>query len=183
MFRDDAVGIVAGDYLADHWSDKKIAILHDNTVYGRGLAEETKKQLNRRGLTEAIYQSYVPGGNNYGAEVDLLQASDVGVLYVGGYPTEIALMARAARDRGYLVQVVTGMSLASEDFGLIAGAGADGTLFIDNADPRRRAEAAPWSSGSEHRGTSRRVIPYTRMPPSRYGRRRRRKSARWSSSR
>jgi branched-chain amino acid transport system substrate-binding protein len=143
MFRDDAVGIVAGDYLADHWSDKKIAILHDNTVYGRGLAEETKKQLNRRGLTEAIYQSYVPGGNNYGAEVDLLQASDVGVLYVGGYPTEIALMARAARDRGYLVQVVTGMSLASEDFGLIAGAGADGTLFIDNADPRRRAEAAP----------------------------------------
>jgi branched-chain amino acid transport system substrate-binding protein len=62
IYRDDAVGIVAGDYLANHWPDKKIAILHDNTVYGRGLAEETKKQLNRRGLTEAVYQSYVPGG-------------------------------------------------------------------------------------------------------------------------
>ena len=143
MYRDDAVGIVAGNYLADHWPDKKIAILHDNTVYGRGLAEETRKQLNRRGLTEALYQSYVPGGNNYGAEVDLLQSVDVRVLYVGGYPTEIALIARAARDRGYPLQVVTGMSLASEDFGLIAGAGADGTLFIDNADARGRAEAAP----------------------------------------
>ena len=59
--RDDAVGIVAGNYLADHWPDKKIAILHDNTTFGKGVAEETKKQLNRRGLTEAIYQAYVPG--------------------------------------------------------------------------------------------------------------------------
>ena len=49
--RDDAIGIVVGNYLADHWSDKKIAILHDDTVFGKGIAEETKKQLNRRGLT------------------------------------------------------------------------------------------------------------------------------------
>ena len=59
--RDDADGIVAGNYLADHWPDKKIAILHDNTVFGKGIAELTKKQLNRRGVTEAIYQTYVPG--------------------------------------------------------------------------------------------------------------------------
>jgi branched-chain amino acid transport system substrate-binding protein len=52
-------------------------------------------------------------------------------------------MARAARDRGYPVQVITGMSLASEDFGLIAGAAAEGALFTDPADPRRRVEAAP----------------------------------------
>ena len=59
--RDDAVGIVAGNYLADHWADKKIAILHDNTTFGKGVAELTKEQLNGRGLTEAIYQAYVPG--------------------------------------------------------------------------------------------------------------------------
>ena len=34
--RDDAVGIVAGNYLADHWADKKIAILHDDTTFGKG---------------------------------------------------------------------------------------------------------------------------------------------------
>ena len=59
--RDDAVGIAVGDYLADHWADKNIAILHDNTAFGKYIAEEAKKQLNRRGLTEAIYQAYVPG--------------------------------------------------------------------------------------------------------------------------
>jgi branched-chain amino acid transport system substrate-binding protein len=142
-YRDDATGIAAGNYLVDHWPDKKIAILHDNSAFGKGSAELTKAQLNRRGATEAIYESYLPGKVNYGAEIDALQAVDVAALFIGGYHTEIALMARAARDRGYPVQLVTAMSLASEDFGLIAGAAAEGALFLDVADPRGRAEARP----------------------------------------
>ena len=43
--RDDAAGIVAGNYLADHWPGKKIAILHDDTTFGKGA---------RRGDQEAI---------------------------------------------------------------------------------------------------------------------------------
>jgi branched-chain amino acid transport system substrate-binding protein len=65
------------------------------------------------------------------------------VVFIGGYHTEIALMARAAGDRGYPVQLVTGQSLASADFGLIAGAAAGGALFLDFADPRRNPGAAP----------------------------------------
>ena len=107
------------------------------------LAEETKKQLNWRGVTEVIYRAYVPGKNDYAAEIADLQAAHIAVLYIGGYHTEIALMARLARDRGYVVQLVTGATLASEEFGLIAGPAAEGALFLDVADPRRRAEAAP----------------------------------------
>ena len=140
--RDDTPGIVAGNYLADHWSDKKIAILHDDTVYGKGIAELTKEQLNRRGVSEVIYRAFVPGIKDYAAEMAELQAANIDVLYIGGYPTEVALMARAARDRGYPVQLVAGNSLTAEDFGLIAGPAAEGTLFVDVADPRGRAEAA-----------------------------------------
>jgi branched-chain amino acid transport system substrate-binding protein len=141
--RDDAVGMVAGNYLADHWSDKKIAILHDNTTFGKGVAELTKKQLNRRDLTETIYQAYVPGQNNYGAEIDALQIADIAVAFIGGYHTEIGLMARAAQDRDYPVRLLAGLTLATEEFGLIGGPGAEGTLFIDNPDARQNAEAAP----------------------------------------
>ena len=52
-------------------------------------------------------------------------------------------MARAARDLGYQVQLVIGTSLATEEFGLIAGPAAEGTLFTFLADPRRNPEAAP----------------------------------------
>ena len=44
--RDDQQGIVAGKYIADNYKDGKVAILHDKTPYGQGLADETKKSLN-----------------------------------------------------------------------------------------------------------------------------------------
>jgi branched-chain amino acid transport system substrate-binding protein len=141
--RDDADAIVAGNYLADHWADEKIAILHDNTTFGKGSAEATKKQLNSRGVSEVIYEDYVPGKNDYAPEIAKLQAADIAVVFIGGYHTEVGLMARAARDRGYPVQLVVGPSLATEEFGLIAGPAAEGTLFTFLADPRRNAEAAP----------------------------------------
>ena len=60
----------------------------------------------------------------------------------GGYHTEVALLARTARDRGYALQFVSGDTMATEEFGLIAGPAAEGTLFTFSADPRRNAEAA-----------------------------------------
>ena len=52
--RDDQQGTVAGDYLAKNYKGKKIAIIHDKTAYGKGLADETKKQLNKRGVKESM---------------------------------------------------------------------------------------------------------------------------------
>ncbi len=141
--RDDANAIAVGNYLADHWPDQKIAILHDDTTYGKGVAEEVKKNLNRRGLNEAIYQAYVPGKIDYGAEIAELQAADIAVAFIGGYHTEIGLMARAARDRGYPVQLIAANSMGTDEFRLIAGAATEGILFTDPPDPRRNAEAAP----------------------------------------
>jgi branched-chain amino acid transport system substrate-binding protein len=51
--RDDQQGGVAGKYLAEHFADKNIAIVHDKTAYGKGLADEVKKALNAAGKQEA----------------------------------------------------------------------------------------------------------------------------------
>src|SRR4026207_1180883 len=52
--RDDQQGAVAGGYLAANFKDAKIAVAHDKTPYGQGLADETKKALNAAGVTEAM---------------------------------------------------------------------------------------------------------------------------------
>ncbi|RWD59345.1 MAG: branched-chain amino acid ABC transporter substrate-binding protein [Mesorhizobium sp.] len=140
--RDDAQGFIAGNYLADRWGDKKIAILHDNSTYGKGLADETRKQLHKRGVTDAVYDAYAPGKDDYSTEVAALQTAGVSALYVGGYHADVALIARAAHDRGYTVQLISGDALATEEFALIAGSAAEGTLFTFPADPRRNAGAA-----------------------------------------
>jgi branched-chain amino acid transport system substrate-binding protein len=48
--RDDQQGAVAAGYILKHMKGKKIAIVHDKTTYGQGLADETKKALNKGGM-------------------------------------------------------------------------------------------------------------------------------------
>src|SRR5262252_4935032 len=65
--RDDQQGTVAGDYIAKHFKGKNIAILNDKTTYGKGLADETKKALNKAGITEKLYESYNKGDKDFNA--------------------------------------------------------------------------------------------------------------------
>ena len=73
--RDDQQGLVGGNMLADVFGKKKIAILHDKTAYGKGLADETKKQLNSRGVKETMYEAYTAGEKDYTAVISKMKAS------------------------------------------------------------------------------------------------------------
>ncbi len=48
--RDSEQARLAGGYLAERWAGARIGIVHDGTVYGQDLAEETRRQLDRRGV-------------------------------------------------------------------------------------------------------------------------------------
>ncbi len=134
--RDDRQGTYIGDYLADNWADKNIAILHDGGAYGQGLAEETKKQLNTRGIAETMFDSYMPGEVDYSPVVAKVRDADADVLFVGGYPAEAGLILREARDQNDDLQFVSGDSLSTTDYWLITGPAGDGTLFTFFPDPR-----------------------------------------------
>ena len=141
--RDDQQGIVAGNYLADAWGDKKIAILHDKTAYGKGLADETKKRLNQRGIDEALYEAFTAGEKDYSALVSKMKATGIDVFYLGGYHTEAGLMIRQAREQGYNVQLVSGDALVTDEYWKITGDAGKGTVMTFSPDPRKNAEAAP----------------------------------------
>jgi branched-chain amino acid transport system substrate-binding protein len=139
--RDDQQGAIAANYLAEHFAGAKIAIAHDGTTYGRGLAEETKKRLNALGLTEVVLEAVVPGQSDFSGLVDKLRAADASVLYYGGYAPEAALIVRTARESGLELQLVSGDAMATEQFSQVAGPAGEGTLFTFFPDARRRATA------------------------------------------
>ncbi len=141
--RDDQQGIVAGTFLADTYKGKKIAILHDKTAYGKGLADETKKQLNKVDVKEAMYEAYTAGEKDYSALVSKMKNAKVDVFYVGGYHTEAGLMVRQAREQGYDVQLVSGDALVTDEFWKITGEAGSGTLMTFSPDPRKNPTAAP----------------------------------------
>ena len=140
--RDDQQGLVAGKYLATTFKGKKIAILHDNSAYGKGLADETKKSLNANGVTEALYAAYTPGERDYSAIVSRMKQASIDVIYVGGYHTETGLIARQAKEQGMNVTMVGGDALVTNEFWQIAGPAGENTLMTFPSDPRKRPTAA-----------------------------------------
>src|SRR5262249_22382267 len=54
--RDDQQGVVAGNIIADKFKGKRVAVVHDKTTYGQGLADETRKAMNAKGLKDVLYE-------------------------------------------------------------------------------------------------------------------------------
>jgi branched-chain amino acid transport system substrate-binding protein len=140
--RDGQERRIAGDYIARHMAGQHIAILHDSTAYGRGLAEETKKALNRAGVQEALLSGYTPGEREYSAIVFRMQHAGILVINVGGYHTEGGLILRQAKERGMKVTLIGGAALVTNEFWQITGAAGEGTLMTFSSDPRKRPTAA-----------------------------------------
>jgi branched-chain amino acid transport system substrate-binding protein len=140
--RDDRQGTKVADYLADHWADKKIAILDDGTVWGLGVADGARRRLNERGVPVAMDGTYTPGEAEYSALVSKMQAAGIEVFFPGGYHRDAGLIIRQAQDRGYDLRLVANSAMALEDFPMIAGPGLQGTIMVSQADMRASPQAA-----------------------------------------
>jgi branched-chain amino acid transport system substrate-binding protein len=139
--RDDQQGIVAGDFLAENWGNKRIAILHDNSTYGKGLADETRSRLHTRSVQEAIYSNYEPGASDYSQLVADMGSASIDVMYIGGYSSEAGLIVREAYNQGLDIRLVGGDSLVTEEYWLVAGPAGEGTMMTFGPDPRMNPEA------------------------------------------
>jgi branched-chain amino acid transport system substrate-binding protein len=139
--RDDQQGQVAGQYLADNFGDKKIAIINDKTAYGKGLADETQKNLEAAGVQPALLESYTAGEKDYTALVSKLKQAGVDVLYVGGYHTEAGLIKRQMAEQGMETVLMSGDALVTDEYWAITGDAGNGTLMTFSPDPRN-AEGA-----------------------------------------
>ena len=135
--RDDQQGQVAGAFLAEKFKDKKIAIIDDMSAYGKGLADETRKNLNAAGVKEVVDESYNAGEKDYTALVSKLKEAGIEVLYVGGYHAEAGLIARQMHDQGMKTILVSGDALVTEEYWQITGDAGEGTLMTFSPDPRK----------------------------------------------
>jgi branched-chain amino acid transport system substrate-binding protein len=139
--RDDAQGIVAGKFLAEKFAGKEVAILHDKTAYGKGLADETKKNMNAAGLQETMYEAYTAGEKDYSALISKMKQAGIDAIYVGGYHTEAGLIVRQAKQQGLNAQLVSGDAMVDNEFWNITGEAGEGTIFTFQPDPRKSETA------------------------------------------
>jgi branched-chain amino acid transport system substrate-binding protein len=133
--RDDQQGTIAGAFLAEKFKDAKIAVIHDKTPYGQGLADETKKAMNAAGVNEVMYEGVNVGDKDFSALIGKMKQAGVSIIYWGGLHTEAGLIIRQAADQGLKATLVSGDGIVSNELASIAGDAVVGTLNTFGPDP------------------------------------------------
>ena len=134
--RDDQQGGLAGELIASKFKGKRIAIVHDKTTYGQGLAEETRKSMNGKGLKEVFYEGVNKDDKDFTALVSKLKAARPDLVFWGGLHDTGGLILRQMRDQGLKAPMMGGDGMADDEFASIAGPAAEGTLMTFSPDPR-----------------------------------------------
>ncbi len=134
--RVDAQGAVGGEYIAAKCKGKKVAVIDDKSPYGKALAEEARKAMNKKGLKEALYEEIAQGDKDFSALIEKLKKGNIAAIYFGGYQAEAGLLVRQAQDQGLKAQFVAGDALVTDEFWKASGPAGEGVLMTFRADPR-----------------------------------------------
>jgi branched-chain amino acid transport system substrate-binding protein len=139
--RDDQQGMLWAEYARDKLKGKKIAVVHDKTTYGKGLADAALDNMHKFGIKEVLYEGVNTGEKDYSAIVSKIKASGADYLMWGGLHTEGGLIIRQMRDQGMNTVMVSGDGITDNEFSQIGGPGVEGTLMSFGPDPRNNPSA------------------------------------------
>ena len=98
--RDDQQGLLWAELARDKLKGKKIAVVHDKTTYGKGLADAALDNMHKFGIKEVLYEGVNTGEKDYSAIVSKIKESGADYLMWGGLQTEGGLIVRQMRDQG-----------------------------------------------------------------------------------
>ena len=140
--RDDRQSDVAANYLLSNFRDARIAIVHDQTEYGRSLADRLKAVLNANGVSEVLFASAAQGSDPSALVGGIEQAGATVVFYGGESYVDTGLLLRQLRERIPAITFMAGDSIAMPSLPGVAGDAVDGVLMPLTPDPRLNPAAA-----------------------------------------
>ena len=123
--RDDAQGIFFAQFVPKKFGAKRIAIVHNNTTFAIGVAEETQKALKPlldSGKVKIVFYDAVnPEDKDFTPILTKLRESKPDVFYYTGHYPEGALIARQSKKIGINCIFVGSNAVINNDFVKIAG--------------------------------------------------------------
>jgi branched-chain amino acid transport system substrate-binding protein len=115
---------------------KKVAILRDvGNAYSVGLADYFLSKYKELGGTIVNDQSYKAGDQDFKAQLTAIKAKGPEAIYVPGYYTDVALIARQAKELGLKVPLMGGDGWDSAKLFEIGGQAIEGSFFSNHYTP------------------------------------------------
>ena len=134
--RDDEQAKVGAQYIQS-MGYKKIAILHDNTTYAKGLADEAKGLLEKGGAEIVFFDALTPGEKDYTAILTKMKGANPDAVFFTGYYPEGGLLLNQKKAMNWAVPFIGGDATNNPDLVKIAGQeAADGFAFLSPPLPK-----------------------------------------------
>ncbi len=133
--RDDEQGRVAVETILSQ-DYKNVAILHDNTTYAKGLADEALGRLEKAEADVVFFDALTPGEQDYNTILTKMKATRPDVVFFTGYYPEAGLLLRQKKEMGWDVPFIGGDATNNPDLVKIAGKkAAEGFFFLSPPVP------------------------------------------------
>ncbi len=133
-FLDDRQGLFAAEFMIKDMGYKNIAVLHDNSTYAQGLAEETKHYMEQAGVAPIFYDAINPDDTDFSPTLTKMKALNPDAIYYSGYFAQGGLLLKQAAALGMTAQWLGGNAM--NNTGLIPIAGVEYAKgFIATTEP------------------------------------------------
>lgn len=119
--RDDQQSVVAAKFIASNLKAKKVAIIHDNDTYGKGLATDLKDSLESRKIKIGLFEGITRGTKDFSAIVAKIKQLDPDAIYFGGLHSEAGAFVKQLRDSDVKTPIIAGDGIVASDFVTSAG--------------------------------------------------------------
>ena len=123
-----AAGVTS--YVVKNLKSKKIALIHDNTDYGKGLWTDVVKGVTGQGVQSVLEDAIDPKATDYSAAVNKVKAANPDLVFYGGYYNEAGRFKKQLTDAGVTAKFISGDGSLDPGFIQQSGvAGGEGALI------------------------------------------------------
>jgi branched-chain amino acid transport system substrate-binding protein len=141
----DAVqGKGLADYTVKDLGLKNVAIMYDDSDYGRGLADAYEAEIKAVGGTVADKEQYTSGDSEFKAQLTKIKGGNPEMIFLSGYYPEGSKIVAQAKELGITAQFLGSDGYASDELAKLGGSAVEGMLvstFFDYSkqDPKVQA--------------------------------------------
>jgi branched-chain amino acid transport system substrate-binding protein len=140
--RDDQQGPYAAGFMMNTLKAKRIAIIHDNTAYAKGLADATNAAIKgKAGVEVVFFDAVTPGEKDFSAVLTKVKSLKPDATYYTGYYPEGGLIAKQFKDLGVAGKFMAGDANNDPTFITEAGSASEGVFVTSTPLPQDQSSA------------------------------------------
>ncbi len=139
---DGIQGELTAVFTRSHLGEARIAVIHDRTQYGQGLAEVFRDHGGKLGLQIISFDGIQVGDKDFKALLTKIREESPDAIYFGGLYDEAGFLVRQMRELGIKSTFLSDDGVFGQDFFDVGGSASEGAIISFPGTPLDKLEPA-----------------------------------------